>query len=108
MLVETFIVVTALEAFLAAAVVATVTYAVIRFWPHIVSWFQERADVVNANTDKIAFTLKEKMTSGECAFVQGIFNKATDKVEDVRRLKSQEVDEELRNIHSDKALAIYQ
>ena len=91
-----------------AAAVAVVTYLVTRYWEHIVAWFQDRSDVINADENKIAFTLKEKMTSGECAFVQGIFDKKTDKVADVRRIESQQADDETRKVHAVKTLAIYQ
>lgn len=91
-----------------AATIVAVTYLVTRYWDHIISWFQERSDIINTDESKIAFTLKEKMVSGECAFVQGIFDKKTDKLEDVRRVESQQVDDELRKIHAAKTLAIYQ
>ncbi len=108
MIFETFVITTLLGLLAGGAAVAVVTYFITRYWDHIVSWFQERTDVVNSNADNIAFTLKEKMTSGECVFVQGIFNKKTEQVKDVRRIESKEVDEELRSIHEAKTLAIYQ
>jgi hypothetical protein len=108
MLFET-IVITSLWSLLAGgAAIAVLTIFIIRYQDHIISWFQDRAEVVNADANNIAFTLKEKMNSGECAFVQGIFNKKSEKVEDVRRIKSEQVDEELHNIHQAKTLAIYQ
>ena len=87
---------------------AVVTYVVTRYWDHIILWFQDRSDIINADENKIAFTLKEKMTSGECALCRAYFDKKTNKVEDVRRVKSQQVDEELREVHAAKTLAIYQ
>jgi len=108
MIFETWLFMTLASALTGAAAVAVVTYLVTRYWDHIISWFQDRSEVINADENKIAFTLREKMTSGECAFVQGIFDKQTDKIEDVRRIKSERVDDELREIHAVKTLAIYQ
>ena len=108
MLFETFVITTLFGLLAGGAAIVVVTYVVTRYWDHIISWFQDHAEIVNADANNIAFTLKEKMASGECAFVQGIFNKKSEKVEDARRIKSEQVDEELRNIHQAKTLAIYQ
>ena len=108
MIFETWIFMTLASALAGAVTVAVVTYIVTRYWEHIIAWFQDRSDVINADENKIAFTLKEKMTSGECAFVQGIFDKKTDKLEHVQRIKSEQVDEEFRRIHESETLAIYQ
>lgn len=108
MFIEMYLLTTLGTMIAAGMAIAVVTYVVTRFHEHIVSWFQERSEEINADETKIAFTLKEKMASGECAFVQGIFDKKTDKIVDAQRIKSQQVDDEIREIHSTKTLAIYQ
>ncbi len=92
----------------AAAAIVVFTCAVILFGPHIISWFKKHSEVINADASKVAFTLKEKMTSGDCSFVQGVFDQTTEKVIEVRRIESQQVDDELREVHAAKTLAIYQ
>ena len=97
-----------LGSFLAAgAAIAVFTCLVTRYWEHIVQWFRDRSHLIAEDETKVAFTLKEKMASGDCAFVQGIFNTQSETVEDIRRVKSKDADEELRAVHAEKKLAIY-
>lgn len=98
---------TILISLIASAAGALITLTILN-WDNIVSWFREHAEVIHDDANKIAFTLKEKMTTGECAFVQGIFNKTTDKVEEARHIKSEQVDEKVRSVHASNALVIYE
>lgn len=108
MIIEAWLIMTLGSALAVAGVIAVVTNIITRYWSDIISWFQKQPQIKNADENSVIFTLREKMVSGDCAFVQGVFNKQSDKLENVRRIKSQQVDDELREIHAVKTLAIYQ
>lgn len=91
----------------AGAALVAITVAVILYWDHIIGWFNQYSSSLEANPQKVAFTLAESMKSGDYKVVQGIFNKKTNELVTARRVTSSQMDEETRRIHADQKLAIY-
>ncbi len=87
---------------LALAVVAIV------YWDDIVNWFQSRNNLKVADRDTIAFTIKEKLASGEFTVVQGIFNQRTEKILDGRKMRTKALDSQFDRAHKDQDLVIYE
>lgn len=84
-----------------AAVVAILHYE------DILKWFHERNKIKQRDKDNIAFTLKEKMKSGQYTVIQGIFNKRTEKLIDGQKVTAKELDSDLKKTMGRKKLAIY-
>ena len=68
-------------------------------WRDIVEWFSnwlEAPQNKSIRENTIGFTIQETAKDGNYALVQGIFNKSTNKVEEVRRIQADEVDDEVK------------
>lgn len=89
------------------AVLAVAVVLVLK-WDEIVHWFQHRNDIKDADRSNIAFTLQQKLDSGEYKTVQGIFNKRTSTVVEGRAVQSKEVDGELAAVHAANELVVYE
>ena len=92
-----------IETIFAIAVAVAAVTTVILTLAAVVNWFQSRNDLYASDVDNIAFTLQEQMQTGKYRTVQGIFNKRTSTMADVRKVNSDQVDAELRARHSDDA-----
>ncbi|HYO71811.1 MAG TPA: hypothetical protein VEU33_37615 [Archangium sp.] len=90
----------------AAAALAVVILAIVYF-DDIVKWFRSRNDIKTADKDNIAFTIKQKMSSGNYRVVQGIFNKETDQLVDGQVMQTNKVDDKLNEVHGNEELVIY-
>ena len=74
-------------------------------WKKIVDWFMGRQSLKEEDNEVIAFTIKEKLKSGEYSVVQGFFNKKTDEVLDGTKYEAEDICDELKD---KKALTIYE
>jgi hypothetical protein len=63
---------------------------------------------VNTDRDNIAFTIREKLSNGDYALYQGIFNKRTETLIDGQKLVGGELDSQLAQMHRDQAMVVYQ
>ncbi len=97
------IILAAVAALGVAAVILTVIY-----WNDIVEWFRSRNDIKEADKNNIAFTIKENLRSGNYKVVQGIFNKETEELKDVRIMESESLDDQLMKHHEGQELVIYE
>ena len=62
---------TSLAGLLTAGVaLVAITVAIILYWDHIVGWFRQFSSSLEANPNKVAFTLAESMRSGDYKVVQ--------------------------------------
>ena len=77
-------------------------------WNFIVNWFRNQTQLKNSDKDNIAFTIQEKMRNQQYKTVQGIFNKRTNEVVDAQELSSDKVDEQIKELHRDNELVIYE
>lgn len=73
----------------------------------IKKWFQSRNAIKMADRDNIAFSIKEKLTSGDYKVVQGIFNHRSDEIVDGQVIQGGRLDSELQRAHQDKDLVLY-
>mgnify|MGYP000909206649 CR=1 FL=1 len=90
-----------------AATVAVVVLLII-YYDDIIKWFKERSDIKEADKENIAFTLKQKIESGDYKVVQGIFNKRTATVEEGRVMQAEKIDEDFAKVHGRKQLVLYE
>jgi len=92
---------------IAAASLAVATLIIV-YWDEIIDWFRSRNDIKTRDEDNIAFTLKEKMATGQYNVVQGIFNTRTEKVVEGRNIHAKELDEQMTAAHRQQELVIYE
>ncbi len=93
---------------IAAAVALAVFALAILYWDEIVGWFQSRNDIKDQDANNIAFTIKEKMATGEYNVVQGIFNKRTEEVVEGRKIRAEKLDKQTAAAHNGQDLVIYE
>jgi hypothetical protein len=92
---------------LALFVSAAVIYAAILTVNAVISWFKNRAGLVQSDRNNLAFTIRERLADGNYAVYQGIFNSGTEQLLDGQKLVGERLDSELTNLHRDKPLVIY-
>lgn len=88
---------------LTGAAIATAVY-----WNDIVSWFQSRKSLKNANRHNVEYTLVERLDSGNYGVQYGIFNTHTEEVIDRECIECKTIDRELARIHADSELVFYE
>ena len=93
---------------LGAVATATVIFVICLFWNKIVEWFRNRNDIKNKDRDNIAFTLQQKLDSGNYKTVQGIFNQGSNTMLDSTVIEHEQMDRELASNHQGQELVIYQ
>lgn len=81
-----------------AAAIFTIVYYAYLTWLILVTWFQEYKYLVN-NGDNVAFTLQERMASGQYKTIQGIFDLNSQEVVESRKIQSDNVDSRIQNAH---------
>ena len=87
---------------------AAVIYAAILSVNAVVDWFKSRAALVNSDQDNIAFTVKERLSNGDFALYQGIFNQRTEQLLEGRKMVGEKLDGQLGQLHRDQAMVVYQ
>jgi hypothetical protein len=92
---------------LATAALAVVAVVSLR-WDDVVHWFTARQNLKARDRDAVAFTLQEKLKSGKYRTVQGIFNKRTNTMVDVRKVESNDVSAEQKKAHLGEQLVVYE
>jgi len=93
---------------IAAAAALVVVVVAIVYWDDIVDWFQSRNDIKEKDKENIAFTIKERMKSGDYKVVQGIFNKRSEDIVEGRAMQTEKLDDELEKVHEKNELVIYE
>jgi len=96
------------EIIIGLAVCFAVSAFFILLFADVLGWFEARSTLRASDADNIAVTIKECWDSGNYRTVQGVFNTRTSQLADARRVKSQDVDDELRRLHADKPMVVYQ
>ena len=92
----------------AGAALGAVIVLVVLNWERILNWFTGREKLKNADRDHVAFTIQEKLASGNVKTIQGIFNKRTNEIPDGIQYESETIDERLAEIHHNEPLVIYE
>ena len=81
----------------ASVVISVVVHFVLLHWQEIIGWFNNWINGhQNVDKDAIGFTIQEAIKDGKCNVVQGVFNKSTNAVEDVRRITADKLDQQTR------------
>lgn len=93
---------------IAAAGTITVIVVAIIHYKEIIAWFQKRNDLKVADKENIAFTLKQKLETGDYKVIQGIFNQRTEDILEGRAMQSEKLDQEFEEAHEGKELLIYE
>ena len=73
----------------------------------VVEWFRDIASLAN-KPNNIAATIKTELENGQAVVVQGVFNSKTGESVKARTIKYNQLDNQLRSIHSTTKVAIYQ
>jgi len=89
---------------LAAAVTAIVL--ILLNWERIVSWFQNREELLESDKDNIAVGIKQALAEGRVTYVQGIFNKRTEKLVDVEKYNAEKLDKKTAEYHKKEDMII--
>lgn len=87
---------------------ATVVYLAIITVDAVINWFRNKRAIVESDRDNIAFTIKENMESGRYVVYQGVFNRRTEQLVDGQKLESEQIDDELRAMHEQQPMVVYQ
>lgn len=91
-----------------SALTVAVAMVVLLKWDDIIKWFEQRSRIKEADKDNIAFTLKERLKSGNYKVVQGIFNKRTDSVVDGKIVEAQQLEKKLAQTHQGQDVVLYE
>jgi len=78
------------------------------YWERIVNWFQKREELLESDKDNIAVGIKQALADGKVTYVQGIFNKRTEKLADVQNYEAEKLEEKLAEYHKRDELVIFQ
>ncbi len=88
------------------SIVVVISFLAIR---KIVDWFPSRSAINLADKDNIAFTLQSKLDSGNYKTVQGIFNTRNNDIKEGRVIEfSKDIDSQMKKLHDNDELVIYE
>ena len=93
---------------IAAAAALAVVVVTIVYWDDIVKWFRSRNNIKEADRANVAFTIKERLATGEFKLVQGIFNTRTERVVDGHVMQAKQLEARLEREHQGGDLVIYE
>lgn len=87
---------------------ATVVYLAIITVDAVINWFRNKREIVQSDRDNVAFTIKENMDNGRYVVYQGVFNRSTEQLVDGQKLEADQIDDELRTMHDQQPMVVYQ
>ena len=85
-------------------VIALLKFPIIKEW--FLNFFAGRQRI--KNKDEVAFTLKEKLSTGNVKVVQGIFDKTSNEVVDGVEYNAKRLDNTLSNYHKNNDVVVYE
>ena len=91
---------------LTTAALLTAIVLIVLNWSKIVSWFQKHEELLEEDKDNIAVGVKQAMADGKVTYVQGIFNKRTNKLGEATKYEAKELDQETLKKHKGNDLII--
>ena len=92
----------------AAAVGVTAVAIALLQWKKIVSWFQNRkGQITEAETKRVAVTVKNAIENGEAEVIQGIFDMDTEEFVEIEAYEAEKLDASARANLSGKQVKIY-
>lgn len=85
-----------------------VVYLVMITLEAVIEWFHQRSELVESDSNHLAFTIQEKLNDGDYVVYQGVFNRASQELLCGQKMQSSCIDDELEALHAEQPLAIYQ
>lgn len=82
----------------------TAIFIALLSWSYIVDWFQNRAAIKDEET--VAFTLKQKLDSGNVKVIHGFFNTQAGKIVDGQQVEAEKLDSEMEEIFGDEEIVV--
>lgn len=76
-------------------------------FPFLADWFRDRAAQVTSDPSKLAVTVADDIRSGNVSYVQGIFDTDQKIFTEVRRIKAEEADSDVRQAHASHKVTIW-
>jgi hypothetical protein len=77
------------------------------YYRDIIEWFRGKTMLKQSDKDNIAFSIQERLTTGNIRTVQGIFNQRHSNVLEAKAYESKTVDAEVASLHRNNALVVY-
>jgi hypothetical protein len=96
----------ALLAFAGIGAVTLISVGLLTFG-FLADWFRDRAAHVTADPGKLAVTIADDIRSGSVFYVQGIFDTDRKNFTEVRRIKADEADSDVRRAHAGHKVTIW-
>jgi len=84
-----------------------VTIIVMLYYEQIIGWFRVRQALKQSDANNLAFSIQQRLASGNIKTVQGIFNERTNQLLDAKKYESQNVDDELARLHTNDDIVLY-
>ncbi len=75
---------------------------------YLVDWFRDRAARIKRDSSKLAVTVAEDISSGNVSYVQGIFDTDQGKFTTARRIKADDVDSDVTQVHANHKVAVWE
>lgn len=86
--------------------VAIIVYIAYLTFSDIATWFRNRQSRINKR--KLAFTIQQKLSGSKVKTIQGIFDSASQDVDEARIINSDSVDSRVADAHRYDEVVIYQ
>lgn len=96
-----------LKAAISGAVAGAVIALICLNWQRIVDWFQSRLALKSSDVNNVGFSIQERLASGEYRTVYGVFNTRTQQLIDAETVTSQQIDNQLQQVHRGHPLVVY-
>lgn len=96
-----------LEAALGGFIFAFVVMLTMLYFNSMIEWFRNKSHLKQSDTNNIAFSLNSR-TENRYSTIYGIYNTSNDTVLDAQKVNSNDIDGQVKLMHKDSKLAIYQ
>ncbi|MEH2383756.1 MAG: hypothetical protein V7K27_33520 [Nostoc sp.] len=92
---------------MAVCEIVEIVYYAYLTWRRIVDWFQYYKSLA-IQPNNVAATIKTKLDSGENAVIQGVFDRKTGDAVEIRTVKYDKLDSDIRDAHRGSEVVIWQ
>lgn len=95
-----------LIAILAGVGALAILFVILLLYKRVISYLQARQSLKESDAENIAFSINQRLQSGNYKTVYGIFNKEKSKILEAEAVESEKIDQEMANMHKENELAI--
>jgi hypothetical protein len=74
---------------------------------YLIDWFRDRAASVQSNPEALAVTVAQELSSGRVNYVQGIFDQENGSFIEARRIRTDAVDDQVRQAHTGNRVTVW-